>query len=34
MSTGEDATIWGWDTVTESWIKIIVDVNGRVIVTT
>jgi len=30
----EQICIWGWNPALEIWIKIQVDVNGRVVVTT
>lgn len=30
----EQIDIWGWDDANQVWVKIQVDVNGRVVVTT
>lgn len=30
----EQIAVWGWHPATDTWIKIQVDVNGRVVVTT
>jgi len=27
-------TVWGWNAATKTWVKVQVDVNGRVVVTT
>lgn len=31
---GASIMIWGWDNTNKVWVKIQVDVNGRLIVTT
>jgi len=31
---GSSAMLWGWDDTNKVWVKIQVDVNGRLIVTT
>jgi len=30
----EQIDCWGWDPVAETWVKIQVDVNGKLVVTT